>query len=352
MKQKKVRMMKLSNLFFILFVIILFFIASCKQNQKDEMENMARSNENEDLEFKKMCQDAGYEWMLMKPTKDGKIIKEAKSCLGCMVEGVEHVCDMEKFEEMMKTGMETGMNSMQHMAMTAHAGNRNSVDVYMYKVGFARPNAEAGKESLLRFTINEMHSGKPISNLGIVHDKIMHVVLVRNDLKHFDHVHPEMNEAGIFSAPYIFSSSGLYRIWVDFTIDGMQHIIDFDINVPSNLEAGEKDMLNGIKVNFKSPKEIMAGKEIDLEFEIFDENNKPIAITEKFLGANAHLIDIDEKLEEFDHNHDEKFDKDNVISFRHEFSKSGRHRLWVQFLVNNRVKTASFDLMVTEQNEK
>ena len=82
--------MRLINIFFILFVVILFFIPSCTNQPK------------EDLEFKKMCQDSGYEWMLMKPTQDGKIIQDAKSCMGCMVEGIEHICDKEKFNEYIK----------------------------------------------------------------------------------------------------------------------------------------------------------------------------------------------------------------------------------------------------------
>ena len=84
--------MKLSNLFFILYVIILFIISSCTKNQ----------GSNEDLEFKKMCEDAGYEWMVMKPTQDGKFIKDKEECMGCMVEGIEHICDKEKFMEYVK----------------------------------------------------------------------------------------------------------------------------------------------------------------------------------------------------------------------------------------------------------
>lgn len=84
--------MKSSSLFFIIFVIFLFFIASCTNSQN-------KQKINEDLEFKNLCQSAGYEWMLMKPTQDGKFIKDAKECWGCMVEGFEHVCEKEKFLE-------------------------------------------------------------------------------------------------------------------------------------------------------------------------------------------------------------------------------------------------------------
>ena len=80
--------MKIYNLFFIGLVVVLFFVASCTRNQK-----------NEGLEFKQMCQNAGYEWMLMKPTKNGKFTKDAEACWGCMVDGIEHVCSKEELME-------------------------------------------------------------------------------------------------------------------------------------------------------------------------------------------------------------------------------------------------------------
>lgn len=80
--------MKKSNLFFTGFIIFLFFVASCAKNQSTDVTQ----------EFKKMCQESGYEWMLMKPTQNGKFIKDAQECMGCMV-GIEHICDMEKFTE-------------------------------------------------------------------------------------------------------------------------------------------------------------------------------------------------------------------------------------------------------------
>jgi len=334
-----------TKIFLLLFVVSSIVVFGCAQNQQASMENM-NMGENGDTEFKKMCQDANYEWMYMKPTKDGKIMKEAESCWGCMVKGIEHVCDMEKFDMMMKTDMETGTHSMQHTAMTTYAGTRSSVDVHMYKVGFIRPDLQAGKEAVLKFSINDIQSKKPISDLEIIHDKIMHVVFVRNDLKHFDHIHPELSDPGVFSVPYKFSSSGTYRIWVDFTINGMQHIVDFDINVNGNVETDKNDSLDGIKINFSPSKEVVVRKETELRFEIFDKNNRPVPITEKFLAADAHLISIDETLEEFGHNHDESFDKDNILLFKHTIAKPGKYKLWIQFSKDNKTKTASFEVMV------
>ena len=81
--------LRLSNFYFVLSVGILLIVASCANTEQN----------TETKEFKKMCQSAGYDWMLMKPTKDGKLMLNEKPCMGCMVEGIEHICDKEKFLE-------------------------------------------------------------------------------------------------------------------------------------------------------------------------------------------------------------------------------------------------------------
>lgn len=289
-------------------------------------------------EFEDLCTINGHMWMEMEEMRNGEFIDD-KMCLGCMADEMNHICDMGEYKNYIEGHV------MGHNAMTAHAGNKDSVDTHLYRIGFVRPDAQSGKESTLTFTINEIISDKPVPDLEIVHDKIMHVVLVRNDLKYFDHIHPVVTSAGKFSVPYMFSAPGIYRIWIDFTIDGMQHIVDFDLGISGSVQLEEKDMLNSLKVVMDAPKEITAGKETDLTFTVTDAG-KPVPITEKFLAANAHLIAIDETLNDFSHNHDEKFDKDNVISFVHKFTKSGRHKLWVQFIANSKETTAGFDLTV------
>ena len=72
------------------------------QVDKEDMGNMDEYSESQDAQFKQMCQSKGWQWMLMKPTMNGKMDSNAKDCWGCMVEGVEHICDNQKFMELMK----------------------------------------------------------------------------------------------------------------------------------------------------------------------------------------------------------------------------------------------------------
>jgi len=240
---------------------------------------------------------------------------------------------------------EHSMEGMQHMSM--HAGKESSVGVMNdVTITFERPKAETGEETPLKFTLTK--EGKPMADLQIMHDKLMHVILVRKGLKHFDHIHPEQKKPGEFVFPYTFSAAGEYRVWADFTFDNMQHIVDFDMSVTGKQEAQGKDKLYGLNVEMSKPEQIVQGKKARFVFTITDENGKPIPITEKFLAADGHLVVIDETLEEFEHAHDETGDKNNQLSFEYEPEETGKHKAWAQFSVDGKDRTAEFEFSVSK----
>lgn len=64
--------------------------------------------------------------------------------------------------------------------------------------------------------------GNTLRQFAVVHEKIMHVIIVRKDLAEFQHIHPSFNEtSGIFTfTDLVFPSDGRYRIFTDFNIRG------------------------------------------------------------------------------------------------------------------------------------
>jgi hypothetical protein len=192
----------------------------------------------------------------------------------------------------------TPKQEMKHgTAMTAHAGNDKSVDVHLYTIAFNQPTVKTGQETSLEFAITEKDSGKKVTMLEIMHDKPMHMVLVRKNLKHFDHIHPILKDNN-WVVPYVFNAAGEYRLWVDFTKNGIQHVVDFDLSVSGKQEAEEQDMLYGLKVVMQAPSKINTGNNVDLDFVVTDATGKAVPPTEKLLTANAHLRTIDESLQE------------------------------------------------------
>ena len=56
-------------------------------------------------------------------------------------------------------------------------------------------------------------------NKNIVHEKIMHFIVIRKDLANFQHVHPDFNSStGEFTLSNLtLPSDGEYRLFADFT---------------------------------------------------------------------------------------------------------------------------------------
>lgn len=335
-----VERMKINKILVIGIVITVLLIVSLSWFS---LSRTARIVELGNLTFEELCKTNDDMWMVMEPWRKGKEIAD-QPCAGCMIAD-NHFCTTEEYIEYLKGLPNFGKNQdktmeqmMMHEAMIAHGRYQNSVDVHMYNVEFLR---EKLRNSEIVFNIKEIESGSPVSDIEIVHDKITHIILVRSDLKYFDHIHPQQIAPGFFVVPYEFYAPGKYRIWIDFTIDGMQHIVDFDFDVPNKIEMAQPNRLSGLSVAISTDK-LIVGKPAKIDFIVNDVDGKPVSITEKFLAANAHMIEIDESLEEFGHTHDEQFDNDNILSFYQEFQKSGMHKIWVQFSVNGIDRTAEF----------
>ncbi len=298
------------------------------------------------LSYEEVCKKNGDQWMVMEPWIKGKSIGD-QPCAGCMIAD-NHFCKADEYITYMKSlpsviSGQSMMPNMMHEMMTEHGGDKDSVDIHMYNVAFLREKLATNS---LAFKITDM-SASPVSDLEVVHDKIMHLVLVRDDLNYFDHLHPQEISPGVFSVPYEFYAAGKYRVWIDFTIDGMQHIVDFDFNVakgPGKLLDYQSGNLD-IKLDSRNSRVDEIAK---IDFVVNYNNGNPAEIQEKFLAASAHLIVIDEGLGGFGHTHDEEFDGDNALSFSYKFMKSGRHKIWLQFSLDKITRTAEFEIDVDE----
>ncbi len=342
MKTKSI--MIISTVLVVVLLVVTFSISS----------NNVRITDIAGMTFQELCEKNSDMWMNMEAWIGGEKISD-NMCYGCMIND-NHFCTAKEYVEYIKkmqgtnsmdAMMDDGMGMMHTMAaMTAHAGNENSVDVMMYNVEFERGSFSVGNQTELKFIIKDSMTGESVSDLEIMHEKIMHVVLVRKDLKYFDHIHPIQIQEGVFSVPYSFYAPGEYRIWIDFTVDGMQHIVDFDTTVSGTSETAQPDRVGNLNIEMKLSEKIEMGKSIKLDFIITDSSNKPVLITEEFLAANAHMIVVDESLDEFGHAHDENFDKDNVISFGYSFKTSSLHKLWIQFSVNGKTIIKEFEVKV------
>lgn len=208
--------------------------------------------------------------------------------------------------------------------------------------------------------------GNTVKDFQIVHEKVMHVIVVRKDLAEFQHVHPEFNQTtGQFTlANLTFSADGPYRIFADFTPANAQMgpdgrlrgvTLNEDVNVgnlanykPQPLtDAQLTKTLQGYQVQLTSnPTPATAGASTTLTFAI-TQNGKPVANLEKYLGALGHTVVLREGDLEFLHTHalDENVaNQTGSVGFAVTFPTTAKYKVFSQFQHQGRILTADFTL--------
>lgn len=210
--------------------------------------------------------------------------------------------------------------------------------------------------------------GNTAKDFVTVHEKIMHVIVVRKDLQDFQHVHPEFNQVtGKFTlANLSFSSDGPYRIFADFTPMSAQRgpdgqpltvTIHEDVNVgtlanykPQPLvESNRTQEFEGYQVELETnPALITAQASTTVSFTI-RQNSKPVTDLEKYLGALGHSVVLREGDLEFIHTHalrDDVSRQNGTVDFQVVFPQPGKYKIFAQFQHQGDVFTTSFVVSV------
>ena len=60
------------------------------------------------------------------------------------------------------------------------------------------------------------NDGKPVKAYDSLHDKELHLIVVRRDLTGYQHLHPTRAASGTWSVPLGVSSAGVYKAFANF----------------------------------------------------------------------------------------------------------------------------------------
>jgi hypothetical protein len=237
---------------------------------------------------------------------------------------------------------------------------------YNVNVQFDPAVPQAGKPTLLSLVVTEQKVGEPIKDFDILHDKLMHLIIVnKEDLSHFAHIHPKFDrETGIFHITHRFAKAGKYKMWIDAKPKGgIQTLTAFVFNVqgqpvhiPATI-APEQIRVKNVDSEGQryqvalscQPEQLVAGRDVKMTFEIKDANGKPITNLEPLMAAGGHCVIIDAAGREFLHVHPAEEVHDVIswrggpsVSFIANFPKPGLYRAWGQFQHEGRLLTADF----------
>ncbi len=279
---------------------------------------------------------------------------------------------------------------------------KNETTSAKFKAEFKSNPSEvkAGEQTDLSFTVKN-EKGEIVKDLPVVHEKPMHLMVVSEDLAEYYHIHPEPQADGSYKVQHVFPNSGNFKLYADFTPTNSPQIVEnFMLKVSGKkhtkveLKADEKleKTIDGLKFVMKPNAELLVGKELMLNINVFDEKtNKPVTDLEKYLGEYAHFAIISQDLTKFvhahpmskeensegdhemsnksnsnemmdeskPHTHDEKTEMNDMkslspskVSAHTSFPQSGLFKIFAQFKRGGKVITVPFVVNVTESDAK
>jgi copper chaperone CopZ len=204
--------------------------------------------------------------------------------------------------------------------------------------------ADRGEQRLSFFIRDRL--GRPVTSFATVHEKPLHLILVRRDLTGFQHVHPVMSADGTWSYVASLSAPGLWRAYADFTVllptgAEIAATLGYDITVagdyrpvplPSDTPASG--------VSFSGAPQVEVLKPFDFRVESSSK-------LERYLGAMGHLVVLRQADLGYVHVHADTQRADGSVRFLVSMPSSGVYRLYFQYQTGGQVRTAEFTSQVS-----
>lgn len=224
-----------------------------------------------------------------------------------------------------------------------------------YTLELADSIAPAQAAALLDFRILDA-SGAPVKEFDVVHDKQLHLIVVRNDLARFQHVHPTLGEDGTWRVPLNLQDAGDYRVYADFTPTGGPAL-----TLAANLHVGgtyrpqplptpsTTAEVDGYTVTLSGEPKANDSSMLTLTV---SQNGNEVNDLQPYLAAYGHLVAIRASDLAYLHVHPSGEPGDGVtpsgpeIKFHTSFPSAGAYRLFFDFQHRDVVRTAAFTVRV------
>ena len=213
-----------------------------------------------------------------------------------------------------------------------------------YTLQVSPKRLEAGREVALGLRILD-RAGHSVRDLEEQHGERMHLIVVRRDLVHYQHLHPSLSTDGTWSVPLILAEPGVYRAFADFSVGGEPLTLGTDLHVPGEMRLASLPdptsvaRVDGYEVELDAGA-LAAGLASSLTFRITKEG-QDVEGLEPYLGALGHLVALREGDLAFLHVHPTGGTGARIM-FHAVFPSMGFYKLFLQFAHEGRVHTVDF----------
>ncbi len=231
-------------------------------------------------------------------------------------------------------------------------------------------NIRAGERTSFAFL-----SASPV--LERVHEQLMHLMVVSEDLESFDHIHPQPIAGNLFRVTYKFPHGGVFWLLADHTAPGdASRVARFRLTVdgpprsaaPKENELESTIVRSGVRAELSTDQPLRTGRDITFRFALTEQvSGRAINDLQPYLGAWAHVIAISEDAAEVIHAHAlEKVTNPQTGEHTHAaagpspseivaatgFRCPGVYKLWLQVQRDSEIITFPFVLQVQRGAEQ
>jgi hypothetical protein len=214
----------------------------------------------------------------------------------------------------------------------------------------SQPQAGEVTKLLLQILDND---GQPITKFALLHEKLVHLIVVREGLDEFSHLHPLVDASGNITIEHVFPKAGQYRLFADHQPQGQtpglargELIVAGDDESAAALVSNASDEIavGAIKAHVAfQPGE----QETTVRFHLVDASDQVVSDLQPYLGAMGHLVIISADGADYVHAHplsESRSAPEGVVEFAAHFPKPGLYKAWGQFQRHDTVFTVPFVL--------
>ncbi|MBC7965194.1 MAG: hypothetical protein H7Z17_04635 [Fuerstia sp.] len=242
-------------------------------------------------------------------------------------------------------------NHSSHGGSAGHGEmNMSAVTRRVLKVQTDPPEPKAGSPVKLKLQI-QGDDLTPIRTFDVVHEKLVHLIVVRDGLDEFAHLHPEVDATGNLTVDYVFPKSGTYRLFADHQPQGQspglataELIIAGDDEPAVALVPDTSDEVTVGEINAHIA--VTPGEHATMvRFQLIGLAGKTLTDLEPYLGAMGHLVIISADGRDYVHAHplsEARTAPDGAVEFAAHFPNPGIYRIWGQFQHHGTVFTVPF----------
>ncbi|OBZ13673.1 hypothetical protein [Bacillus sp. FJAT-26390] len=235
-------------------------------------------------------------------------------------------------------GNDAAENHSEHGGKAENA-NSSEADVKL-EWQYSPATPKTGEETTIELLLTDT-AGVPIEKYDVNHEKLMHLIVVSEDLSTFNHIHPDYKGKGKFEVTTAFPKGGSYKLYADFIPTGSaQMTVTSLLKVDGKQQAAQplvKDAtltkeVDGVSASLDIST-LKSGQEADLIFTLNDaKTKKPITDLEPYLGAIGHVVILSENLNRYLHVHPKDGNESGpTAEFSTSFPEPGMYKIWGQF---------------------